>query len=121
MTRGAAILVIVFVMTGPMFAQGPGEKPDPKLVERGAKVYAQQKCSMCHSIGGKGNVKGPIDDAGLKYNAEELRLWLVEPKKMEAKTGATRKPSMLSYAKLPKEDIDALVAYMLTLRKEEKK
>ena len=30
----------------------------------GAKVYADQKCSVCHSIAGKGNAKGPLDDVG---------------------------------------------------------
>jgi len=24
----------------------------------GAKIFADQKCSLCHSIGGKGNAKG---------------------------------------------------------------
>jgi len=32
----------------------------------GAKVFADQKCSVCHSIGGKGNAKGPLDDVGSK-------------------------------------------------------
>ena len=27
----------------------------------GAKVYADQKCGVCHSIAGKGNAKGPLD------------------------------------------------------------
>ena len=37
---------------------------DAKQIERGMKVYADQKCSVCHSIAGKGNPKGPLDDVG---------------------------------------------------------
>ena len=33
---------------------------DAKSIERGMKVYADQTCSVCHSIAGKGNPKGPI-------------------------------------------------------------
>jgi hypothetical protein len=36
---------------------------------------------------------------------------------MTKKTKAERKPVMKSYEKLPKEDIDALVAYMQSLKK----
>ena len=28
----------------------------------GAKVFADQKCSVCHSVAGKGNAKGALDD-----------------------------------------------------------
>lgn len=85
-------------------------------VARGQAVYAEQKCSLCHSVAGKGNVKGPIDDAGSKYSAADLKAWLVDAKGMTAKTKATRKPDMKNYA-LPEADVDALVAYMLTLKK----
>ena len=90
---------------------------DAKLVERGQKLYAEQKCSMCHAIAGKGQAKGALDDVGTKYSAEELRQWLTNPKEMSAKVKSTRKPPMPSYAKLAKEDVEALVAYMQTLKK----
>ena len=93
---------------------------DAKLVERGKKLYAEQKCGMCHSLEGKGSanaLKGPLDDTGTKNSAEELRQWLINPKEMTVKTKSTRKPPMPSYAKLAKEDVEALVAYMQTLKK----
>lgn len=90
---------------------------DPKLVEKGQKVYVAQKCSVCHSVAGKGNKKGPLDEVGSKLTADELREWLLHPVEMTAKAKATRKPSMKPYDKLPKEDIDALVGYMQTLKK----
>ena len=85
-------------------------------VTKGAQVYADQKCSICHSIGDKGNKKGPLDGVGAKYSADDLRAWIVDAKAMTAKTKAPRKPEMKNYA-LPKEDVDALVAYMASLKK----
>lgn len=85
-------------------------------VARGQAVYAEQKCSLCHSIGGKGNAKGPLDAVGSKTSAADLKAWIVDAKGMTAKTKATRKPDMKSYT-LPDADVDALVAYMLTLKK----
>ena len=84
--------------------------------KKGEKVYADQKCSMCHSIGDKGNKKGPLDGVGSKYSADELKQWVVDAKGMTVKTKALRKPEMKNYA-LPKGDVDALVAYMQTLKK----
>lgn len=86
-------------------------------VEKGAAVYAAQKCSICHSIDGKGQAKGPLDGVGSKLSVDEIREWIVNPAEMTKKTNATRKPVMRAYPKLPKEDLDALVAYMASLKK----
>ena len=85
-------------------------------VTKGMQVYKDQKCSLCHSIGDTGNKKGPLDDVGSKRSPADLRAWIVDAKGMTAKTKAPRKPEMKNYD-LPKEDVDALVAYMATLKK----
>lgn len=85
-------------------------------VARGAAVYAEQKCSLCHSVAGKGNAKGALDEVGSKLSAADLKAWIVDAKGMTLKTGATRKPDMKNYA-LPAGDLEALVAYMATLKK----
>jgi len=85
-------------------------------VARGEQLYAEQKCALCHSIGDKGNKKGPLDGVGAKRSADDLRLWIVDAKAMTVKTKAPRKPEMKNYA-LPKDDVDALVAYMQSLKK----
>lgn len=91
---------------------------DPALVAKGQKLYATHKCSTCHSIEGKGNKKGPLDEVGSKLSAEELRRWLTHPDEMTAKAKSTRKPVMKTYEKkMSTEDMDALVAYMQTLKK----
>ena len=85
-------------------------------VARGAQVYADQKCALCHSVAGKGNAKGPLDEVGTKYSAADLKAWIVDAKGMTAKTHSARKPDMKNYT-LPDADVDALVAYMATLKK----
>ena len=98
--------LISLVMVGSAAAQ----------VAPGAKVYADQKCMVCHSIAGKGNAKGPLDAVGAKLSAAEIHAWLTDAVGQTAKTKATRKPIMKNYT-LPKEDLDALVAYLATLKK----
>ncbi|HUL75220.1 MAG TPA: cytochrome c [Vicinamibacterales bacterium] len=90
---------------------------DAALVAKGKQVYADQKCSICHSIAGVGNTKGPLDDVGSRLKAEDIRAWIVTPKEMTQKTKAPRKPEMKAYPALPKADLDAVVAYMLSLKK----
>lgn len=85
-------------------------------VARGTKVYGEQKCSMCHSIAGKGNPKGPLNDVGARLTAAEIREWLVDPEAMRKKKNAERRPLMKSYSTLSKEDLDGLVAYLQTLK-----
>jgi mono/diheme cytochrome c family protein len=85
-------------------------------VAKGQQVFADQKCSLCHSIAGKGNAKGSLDGVGSKLTADEIRSWITDAKGMTAKIKATRKPEMKAYT-LPKDDVDALVAYLSTLKK----
>ena len=86
------------------------------LKAKGAEVFTAQKCSLCHAVAGKGNPKGALDDVGTKLKADEIRQWINDAKGMTAKTQATRKPDMKAYT-LPKEDVDALVAYLSALKK----
>jgi len=85
-------------------------------VAKGEKLFADQKCTLCHSVGDKGNKKGALDGVATKLKADEIREWIVDAKGMTAKTKATRKPEMKAYA-LPKDDVDALVAYLSTWKK----
>jgi len=86
------------------------------LKAKGEKLFVDQKCTLCHSIAGKGNVKGPLDGVGSKDSAADIRAWISDANAMTAKTGATRKPAMKQFS-LEKDDVDALVAYLTTLKK----
>jgi mono/diheme cytochrome c family protein len=101
-----------------LFAFAPTASAQDAKVEKGMKVYADQKCSICHSIAGKGNPKGSLDDVGTKLTAADIRAWIVDPVGMAAKHKSERKPAMpAKYASLPKDDLDALVAYLGSLKK----
>jgi mono/diheme cytochrome c family protein len=97
----------------PAFAQ----KSDDAQAQKGMKVFTDQKCSMCHSIGGHGNPKGPLDEVGSKLSADEIRQWITDAPTMAAKSKATRAPAMKTFKNLSKEDVDALVAFLRTLKK----
>lgn len=96
-------LVLAALMASPAAAQ---------TVEKGAAVFAVQKCSMCHALDGKGNAKGPLDAVGSKLKADDIRQWIVTPAEMAAKAKAERKPAMKAFPNLAKDDLDALVAFL---------
>jgi mono/diheme cytochrome c family protein len=84
---------------------------------KGAQIYAAQKCAMCHMVAGKGNKNSPLDGVGAKLSAADIREWIVDPAAAATKHKSTKKPPMpRTYAKLPAADVDALVAYMQSLK-----
>ena len=89
----------------------------PSAITKGEQVYAAQKCSMCHALDGKGQAKGPLDGIGTKLTADEIREWIAHPAEMTKKHNATRKPVMKAYPNLPKEDLEALVAFLASKKK----
>jgi mono/diheme cytochrome c family protein len=112
---------VMLLVPAVAFAAGvstpPAAAQDDAVVKKGQAVYAAQKCSMCHSIAGKGGKQSPLDGVGKKLSADEIRLWIVNPKEATAKAKSTKKPPMpAKYGGLPAADIDALVAYMVSLK-----
>jgi mono/diheme cytochrome c family protein len=104
-----------FLAGAPAVAWAGGQ--DPALAAKGQTVYGAQKCSVCHSIQGKGSKTSPLDGVGTKLSADEIRQWITNPTEMTAKTKSTKKPPMPNkYGTLPAADLDALVAYMQSLK-----
>jgi len=84
---------------------------------KGQAVYAAQKCSVCHSIAGKGGKSSPLDGVGAKLSAADIKQWIVDPVAMATKVASTKKPVMpKKFDKLPAADLDGLVAYMQSLK-----
>lgn len=105
----AAVAVAAVLASAPAWA-GQDAK-------RGQEVYAAQKCQGCHNIAGKGFKNNTLDGIGGKMSAGDIKAWITTPKAMATKSGSTAKPPMPDkYAKLPAADVDALVAYMQTLK-----
>ena len=103
--------IVAFAMLG-----GSASAQDAKVIQKGMEAYTAQKCSKCHSIAGKGNAKGKMDDVGSRLTAVELKEWLVDPIAMAVKHKKDRKPPMKKTA-IPAGDVDAIVAYLSTLKK----
>ncbi len=108
----AALTLAVWSATAvPVAAQ------DEAKIKRGQEVYTAQKCQMCHAIAGKGNKANPLNGVGAKLSADDVRQWITNPTEMTAKAKSTKKPPMPNkYANLPAADLDALVAYLQSLK-----
>ena len=86
-------------------------------VKKGQEVYTAQKCQVCHAIAGKGSKTNPLDGVGAKLSADDIKQWITHPVEAAAKAKSTKKPPMpAKYGTLPAADLDALVAYMQSLK-----
>ena len=112
LSRTMAGATLVFTL-----GAAPALASDDAQIKRGAEVYAAQKCQMCHAIAGKGNKTNPLDGVGTKLSPEDIKQWITHPAEMTAKAKSTKKPPMpAKYAALPPADVDALVAYLQSLK-----
>jgi mono/diheme cytochrome c family protein len=111
MMRIALLIVTISLSPALVFAQQP-------TAADGQKVFTEKKCTVCHLVGGVGNKKGPVlDGVGAKLAREDIRAWITNAPEMAAKAKIDRKPPMKAYTDLTKEEVEALVAYVATLKK----
>jgi mono/diheme cytochrome c family protein len=99
-----------------LFAVAGVHAQDAKQVAAGKALFEKQKCASCHQIAGKGNKMSPLDGVGSKLSAADIKLWLTDPDTMSAKL-PKKPPVKMKKVALPDADIDALVQYMLSLKK----
>jgi mono/diheme cytochrome c family protein len=106
-----------------VLASGPAlgaQAPDAAKVAAGIRVYDTVKCGTCHQIKGVGGkLSTALDGVGGKLSEADIRKWLTNPTEMEAKL--PKKPTMpmstyLKSHKLSDADLDAVAAYMLSLK-----
>ena len=106
------------LLVTPMVGRSQTEQaaPNPQLVEAGKKLYASEGCAKCHQVDGQGSRMSILDGVGTKLTAEELKLWLTDTAEMMAKL--PRRPAVrMPQAELEPAEVDALVAYLQTLKK----
>ncbi len=114
----ACLMVVVGLLIGS--ATLGAQTPDPAKVAAGQQAFATQKCDTCHAIAGKGGkLSTALDGVGGKLKEADIRKWLTDPAGME-KT-LPKRPTMpmstfLKTHKLTDPDIEALTAYMLSLK-----
>ena len=87
---------------------------DAKVTKGAAAVHGSEMHAMPFDWR-QGNKKGPLDGVASKLSADDIRSWITDAKGMIAKTKPTRKPDMKAFT-LPNDDVDALVAYLVTLK-----
>jgi len=99
-----------------MFAVAGLGAQDAKKAAAGKALYEKHKCMSCHQIDGKGSKISPLNGVGSKLSAAEIKQWLTDPDAMTAKL--PKKPAVkMKKVDLPPADLDALVEYMLSLKK----
>lgn len=91
---------------------------DP-LVAKGRALFAEvnPRCTICHTVEGKGNPLSVLDGVGERVSRQEIQLWLRTPKEQAKKYGKTRKPPMLPYPEFEDAEIEALAAFIHSLPK----
>jgi mono/diheme cytochrome c family protein len=112
---------VLLTVVGAAFLSGAVVFAQDAKVEAGKKAYETQKCSTCHVIAGKGTkgVGSVLDGIGAKLTAPDLKKWFTETAAMEAKLAKKPVVKMSDYLKLHKladADVEALVAYMQSLK-----
>jgi mono/diheme cytochrome c family protein len=87
------------------------------MIDAGRMVYEREKCATCHQVARRGNNRYPLDGVAARLTEDRLRRWLTHPAEMEA--ALPRMPalrmSVMNY-RLKGRDLDALVAYLRTLK-----
>jgi mono/diheme cytochrome c family protein len=109
-------LFLTFLAVAVVVAGGSPALAQDAKVAKGAALFESNKCTLCHGAQGKGNAKRPLDGAGGRLDPATVKLWITDPKAAEAKTGKKATPPMKSFGTLPQEEIDALVAYVMSLK-----
>jgi nitric oxide reductase subunit C len=102
--RGRLLVALVAVGGSATLARGGADE---------GKALYEKQCKVCHSIGAdKGKLAdkgGPLDGVGAKRDAAWLKKYLTDPK---AAVPDAKMPKM----KLTDQQLDDLVAYLLTLK-----
>ncbi|MBI1321251.1 MAG: c-type cytochrome [Candidatus Hydrogenedens sp.] len=90
--------------------------PAPALVSEGSAVYEAQGCALCHAIGGEGDPQHPLDGIGARLSPERIRGFIAPAEAMRASLPAEVFEFKQQFRDLPPEDLDALSAYLSSLR-----
>ena len=82
----------------------------------GRAAYDEHGCAGCHSIGGQGNPRSPLDGVGGRLAREEILDWIVASDKVRPRLMAGVARIKQTYATLPEEELRSMVEYLAGLR-----
>ncbi len=84
---------------------------EPPQVLKGKTVYSQNRCDLCHQIGGKGGGVGPdLSRVGAKRDAQWIAQLIRDPKSVNPNS------RMPAYPQLSDDEIQALVSFLEGLK-----
>ncbi len=110
MTRVMMTALAVMMCVASLGAQ------DAKKIAMGKDLYQKYACEKCHQIAGKGSKISPLDGIAAKMTADEMKQWIKDPDAMTAKLA--KKPAVkMKKVEMPDPEVDAIVAYLQTLKK----
>lgn len=128
----AALLTVLVVSMAAFFAdrRNPAEAPpapespvvlpeppvDPSRVALGQAVFERESCARCHSADGRGNPRSPLDGVGARHPPARLRDWVTGSGSARDQLTRSTLRAKERFAELPEEDLEALVAYLSSLR-----
>lgn len=114
--QNAAIRPAVAAEPSPLPAAEAASTGDAALIARGREVYAKAGCAGCHAIDGEGNPRNPLDGVGSNLAPEEIRHYTIADPEVADDLAPRVAAAKKEFAKLPAEDLDALVAYLSSLK-----
>ncbi len=77
----------------------------------GKKLYIQNRCDLCHQIGGQGGIHGPdLSKVGARRDLQWLATQIKDPKSLNPNT------QMPAYSQLSDEDIESLASFLAGLK-----
>lgn len=128
----AALLTVLVVLMAAFFARQrnalepaapiasaeavPPPPIDAAMVERGRTVYEAQACARCHSIGGEGNPRNPLDGVGSRLPPGRLLESLTATGAEQARFTSSVVRAKEGFGRLPTGELAALVVYLSSLR-----
>jgi len=75
----------------------------------GRAAFDRNGCGGCHSIGGHGNPRSPLDGVGGRLDRDSIRDWIIAADRISKRLTSGVVRMKQSYAALPDQDLRALV------------
>ncbi len=89
---------------------------DAECIEAGKLVYQNKGCARCHSIGGQGNPRNPLDGVGAKHSSETMADWIIGAESLRGVLPDRAIVQKQTYKVLAQEQLRVLSIYMQSLR-----
>jgi len=89
---------------------------DAALLARGREVVLANDCLMCHSIAGEGSPRSPLDGVGSRLSETEILHFAIADASVQDDLSPRAIKAKRDYAELPEEDLQAMTAYLASLK-----